>query len=213
MPHEQHGPAFVAGVPEHVAVIGAGMVGLSTAWFLQEAGVQVTVYDRDRVGAGASWGNAGWLTPALTAPLPEPAVLRYGLRAVLSPRSPVYLPLRADPTLVRFLTGFVRHSTERAWRRGMAAYAPLNERALEVLSRQGALIERIAVPEFLDVAPMNARGGFAAAESYAWHRYLIASKGDVYDPRVSARILRGETAAITGVSLVVRAGSVNDAGG
>src|SRR4051794_9367463 len=131
MPHEQHGPAFVAGAPQHVAVIGAGMVGLSTAWFLQEAGVQVTVYDRDRVAAGASWGNAGWLTPALTAPLPEPAVLRYGLRAVLGPRSPAYLPLRADPTLARFLTAFVRHSTARAWRRGMAAYAPLNERALE----------------------------------------------------------------------------------
>src|SRR6266436_2091786 len=67
------------------------------------------------------------------------------------------------------------------------------ERALETLSRQGALIERIEVPEFLDVAAMNARGGFAAAESYAWHRYLIASKGDVYDPRVAMRILRGES--------------------
>ncbi|SHG73988.1 amidase [Bradyrhizobium erythrophlei] len=67
------------------------------------------------------------------------------------------------------------------------------ERALETLSRQGALIERIAVPEFLDVAVMNAKGGFAAAESYAWHRYLIASKGDVYDPRVSSRIMRGES--------------------
>jgi aspartyl-tRNA(Asn)/glutamyl-tRNA(Gln) amidotransferase subunit A len=67
------------------------------------------------------------------------------------------------------------------------------ERALETLSRQGALIERIAVPEFLDVGPMNAKGGFTAAESYAWHRYLIASKGDVYDPRVSLRILRGES--------------------
>jgi aspartyl-tRNA(Asn)/glutamyl-tRNA(Gln) amidotransferase subunit A len=66
------------------------------------------------------------------------------------------------------------------------------ERALESLSRQGALIERIAVPEFLDVGMMNAKGGFAAAESYAWHRYLIASHGDVYDPRVSLRILRGE---------------------
>ena len=40
------------------------MVGLATAWFLQEAGVQVTVYERDHIGAGASWGNAGWLTPA-----------------------------------------------------------------------------------------------------------------------------------------------------
>jgi aspartyl-tRNA(Asn)/glutamyl-tRNA(Gln) amidotransferase subunit A len=39
---------------------------------------------------------------------------------------------------------------------------------------------------------MNAKGGFAAAESYAWHRYLITSHGDVYDPRVASRILRGE---------------------
>src|ERR1700728_819994 len=67
------------------------------------------------------------------------------------------------------------------------------ERALEVLSRQGALIERIAVPEFLDVGAMNAKGGFAASESYAWHRYLLTSKGDVYDPRVASRILRGES--------------------
>jgi aspartyl-tRNA(Asn)/glutamyl-tRNA(Gln) amidotransferase subunit A len=66
------------------------------------------------------------------------------------------------------------------------------ERALETLSRQGALIERIVVPEFLDVGVMNTKGGFAAAESYAWHRYLLASKGDVYDPRVSLRIQRGE---------------------
>jgi aspartyl-tRNA(Asn)/glutamyl-tRNA(Gln) amidotransferase subunit A len=73
------------------------------------------------------------------------------------------------------------------------AVARTFDRALDALSRQGALIERIEVPEFLDVAPMNARGGFAAAESYAWHRYLIASKGDVYDPRVSTRILRGES--------------------
>ena len=66
------------------------------------------------------------------------------------------------------------------------------ERALETLSRAGALIERIEVPEFLDVGVMNSKGGFAAAESFAWHRYLIVSKGDVYDPRVYVRILRGE---------------------
>jgi D-amino-acid dehydrogenase len=55
------------------------MVGLSTAWFLQEHGLHVTVYERRHVAAGSSWGNAGWLTPALTAPLPEPAVLTYGV--------------------------------------------------------------------------------------------------------------------------------------
>jgi len=71
------------------------------------------------------------------------------------------------------------------------------ERALEVLSRHGALIERIAVPEFLDVGVINTKGGFAAAESYAWHRYLIVRRGDVYDPRVSMRILRGESISAT----------------
>jgi aspartyl-tRNA(Asn)/glutamyl-tRNA(Gln) amidotransferase subunit A len=73
------------------------------------------------------------------------------------------------------------------------AVAQTFERALEKLAREGALIERIAVSEFLDVAPMSVKGGFAAAESYAWHRYLIVAKGDIYDPRVASRILRGES--------------------
>jgi D-amino-acid dehydrogenase len=113
-----------------VAVVGAGMVGLSTAWFLQEHGVHVTVYERRQVAAGSSWGNAGWLTPALTAPLPEPAVLSYGAKAVLSPSSPVYVPLRPQPQLLRFVGGFLRHSTHRRWAAGTRAYAPLNRRAL-----------------------------------------------------------------------------------
>ena len=66
------------------------------------------------------------------------------------------------------------------------------ERALSTLSKLGADIEHIEVPEFLDSITMNSKGGFAAAESYAWHRYLLTSKGDIYDPRVSVRILRGE---------------------
>jgi aspartyl-tRNA(Asn)/glutamyl-tRNA(Gln) amidotransferase subunit A len=66
------------------------------------------------------------------------------------------------------------------------------ERALAALSRAGALIEHIEVPEFLDIGVMNTKGGFASSESYAWHRYLLASKGDVYDPRVAIRIVRGE---------------------
>ena len=43
MSSSQHGPVFVPGSPRQVAVVGGGMVGLSCAWFLQEAGVQVTV--------------------------------------------------------------------------------------------------------------------------------------------------------------------------
>ena len=116
--------------PRRVAVVGAGMVGLSTAWFLQEHGADVTVFDRDDVAAGASWGNAGWLTPGLATPLPEPAVLSYGVRAVLSPSSPVYVPPSANPRLLRFLAGFAANSTAAKWRRAMESLVPINGHAL-----------------------------------------------------------------------------------
>lgn len=116
--------------PRRVAVVGAGMVGLSTAWFLQERGTDVTVLDRDRVAAGASWGNAGWITPGISTPLPEPAVLRYGIRALLSPRSPVYVPPTLNPRLIRFLASFALHSTTTRWRRAMTALAEVNRHAL-----------------------------------------------------------------------------------
>jgi len=72
------------------------------------------------------------------------------------------------------------------------AVAQAFDRALDALSRAGAIIERIAVPEFAEVGALNAKGGFSAAESWAWHRALIAKKADVYDPRVIGRIRRGE---------------------
>src|SRR5712691_4300661 len=55
--------------PKRIAVVGAGMLGLSTAWFLQEHGAEVTVFERAAVASGASWGNAGRITPGLAAPL------------------------------------------------------------------------------------------------------------------------------------------------
>lgn len=70
--------------------------------------------------------------------------------------------------------------------------AEVFERAIEVLTENGALIERIAVPAFEDIRLMNSKGGFTAAEGFAWHRNLLTAKGDVYDPRVFVRIARGE---------------------
>ncbi|WP_436702144.1 NAD(P)/FAD-dependent oxidoreductase [Nocardioides sp. BYT-33-1] len=116
--------------PRRVAVVGAGMVGLATAWHLQERGVEVTVLDRDGVAAGSSWGNAGWLTPSIAVPLPEPAVLKFGVRAVLSPSSPVYVPPTADLRLLRFLARFTRNCTPARWQRAMRALIPLNNQAL-----------------------------------------------------------------------------------
>jgi D-amino-acid dehydrogenase len=124
--------------PQHVAIVGAGMVGLATAWFLQERGIAVTVLDRRGVASGASWGNAGWLTPGLATPLPEPAVLRYGVRAVLSPSSPVYVPPTANPRLLAFLARFARNSTATRWKRAMQALVPVNRRALSAFDALAA---------------------------------------------------------------------------
>jgi aspartyl-tRNA(Asn)/glutamyl-tRNA(Gln) amidotransferase subunit A len=66
------------------------------------------------------------------------------------------------------------------------------ERALGTLSAAGARIARARFPTFDAVAAANAKGGFATAEAYAWHRALLAEKGALYDPRVRLRIERGE---------------------
>jgi aspartyl-tRNA(Asn)/glutamyl-tRNA(Gln) amidotransferase subunit A len=65
--------------------------------------------------------------------------------------------------------------------------------ALSRLSAAGALVEQIAVPEFADLAAINATGGLSGAEAWAWHRDLIERAGDAYDPRVLSRIRRGQT--------------------
>ena len=67
------------------------------------------------------------------------------------------------------------------------------ERSLARLAAAGARIEQVDLPEFALVTPLNAKGGFSAAESYAWHRELIESHGAEYDPRVLTRIQRGAT--------------------
>nr|WP_315834060.1 amidase [Bradyrhizobium prioritasuperba] len=65
------------------------------------------------------------------------------------------------------------------------------EAAIDRLSRAGARIVNVPFESFRRIPPMNAKGGFAAMESYAWHRALIDKKRAVYDPRVVNRIVKG----------------------
>jgi aspartyl-tRNA(Asn)/glutamyl-tRNA(Gln) amidotransferase subunit A len=73
-------------------------------------------------------------------------------------------------------------------------------RAIATLEAAGAVIERIALPEFNEVEVMLAKGGFSGAESFAWHRALLAKRAADYDPRVVMRIRKGE--AQSGVDYV-----------
>lgn len=77
------------------------------------------------------------------------------------------------------------------------------EAAVDRLAKAGAHIVSAPFPEFAEVATINAKGGFSAAESYAVHRRLLAEQFAAYDPRVSLRIKRGaEQSAADYVELV-----------
>lgn len=117
-------------------VVGAGCVGLSTAWYLQEYGVDVTVIDRTGVAAGASWGNAGWLAPTAVVPLAEPGIWKHGVQAMVDSDAALHVPFRTDLALWSFLGNFARRGTRRAWQRTMDAIGPFGAEALSCFGEQ-----------------------------------------------------------------------------
>lgn len=72
-----------------------------------------------------------------------------------------------------------------------ATVAAAFERTLSRLSAAGVQVQDIPLAQIQDLGTLQATGGFAAAESYAWHRQLLAQHGERYDPRVRVRIERG----------------------
>jgi Asp-tRNA(Asn)/Glu-tRNA(Gln) amidotransferase A subunit family amidase len=67
------------------------------------------------------------------------------------------------------------------------------DRALKIVRDSGAVVQEIELGAIRDLGTIQSTGGFSAAESYAWHRHLLARDGSRYDPRVRARIERGAT--------------------
>jgi D-amino-acid dehydrogenase len=127
-----------------VLVAGAGAVGLSCAYFLQRAGCEVTVLDAGPVGAGASWGNAGWVSPSLSAPIPGPAAVVTALRSVGKPDSPLWLAPQPDPAFALWGLSFLRHCTRASNERGLAATALLSKDAFrfyDVMRADGLAVD------------------------------------------------------------------------
>jgi glycine/D-amino acid oxidase-like deaminating enzyme len=117
-------PATVGDGP--IVVVGGGVVGLCAAYYLAAAGLEVEVVERRGLGSGASRGNAGWVCLSHSTPVPAPGIVRYALRSLGRPDSPLYLRPLPDPAFVRWLWRFWRSSTPATFRRGYAAIAELN---------------------------------------------------------------------------------------
>jgi glycine/D-amino acid oxidase-like deaminating enzyme len=93
-----------------VVVIGAGIVGVCTAWHLLRRGADVLLIDRDEPGLGCSYGNAGAVSFGSVAPLAMPGVMRDALGMLLDPAAPLRIPLRYLPKAAPWLWRFVRAS-------------------------------------------------------------------------------------------------------
>lgn len=98
---------------------------------------------------------------------------------------PDLAPLGVDGLRLAVPLGFVLEGMD-------ATVAAAFERALSTLSAAGARVLPVEMKVLDDIGQANAGGGFAAAEAWAWHRRLLASSGNGYDPKVKSRILRGQ---------------------
>jgi glycine/D-amino acid oxidase-like deaminating enzyme len=115
-----------------IAVIGGGIIGLSVAYYLSQAGAEVALYERGTLGHGCSWGNAGWISPSESAPVVGPGAVREVLNSVARPAAPLYLRPTLDPGLYRWLLRALRYCNSRAAARGLQATAELGRQTFEL---------------------------------------------------------------------------------
>lgn len=102
---------------EHIVVIGAGIVGLSTAIWLRRAGRDVTVVDKGKPGMGTSYGNAGIIAACGIAPVTAPGLTRKGPLLLLDPNFPLFLRWSYLPRLAPWLRKYLSHANEADTRR------------------------------------------------------------------------------------------------
>ena len=95
-----------------VLVIGGGVIGLCSAYYLSQAGYCVRVLEGDSTSptTSCSDGNAGMVVPSHFIPLAAPGVISQGLKWMLNPKSPFFLRPRLDLDLARWIWLFARHS-------------------------------------------------------------------------------------------------------
>ncbi|MDZ7781143.1 MAG: FAD-dependent oxidoreductase [Gemmatimonadota bacterium] len=115
----------------HVVVVGGGVIGVCSAYYLARAGARVTLLERGAVAAEASAGNAGTISPG-HPPLNRPGRVRQGLRGMFDPASPVHVPPRWDPGLWRWLLEFAENCTREQLVAATDVMAPLGHRSLEL---------------------------------------------------------------------------------
>jgi len=96
-----------------VLIIGGGIVGLSSAYYLQKEGYEVTVLDKGDVADNCSFGNAGMIVPSHFVPLAAPGMISQGIRWMFNSKSPFYVRPSLNLNLVNWGLKFMKHATSK----------------------------------------------------------------------------------------------------
>jgi D-amino-acid dehydrogenase len=126
-----------------VIVVGGGIIGLSSAYYLQKAGHQVTVLDKSDFMDNCSYGNCGYVCPSHFIPLATPGIVRQGLKWMMNSQSPFYVQPRLSRSLLDWGLKFMKSATPAHVER---AAVPLRDIAL--LSQQEYEKEWLPLPHF-----------------------------------------------------------------
>ncbi|WP_405409842.1 NAD(P)/FAD-dependent oxidoreductase [Maribacter sp. Asnod1-A12] len=109
-----------------VVVIGGGIVGLSTAYYLHKEGFEVTVIDKGDITTGASFVNAGYITPSHIIPLASPGMIAKGIKMMFNSASPFYMKPRLDTDFLKWSWYFHKSSTPEKVEKAIPAIKEIN---------------------------------------------------------------------------------------
>jgi len=125
-----------------VVVVGSGLQGVGSAWFLAQEGCDVTVLEREpAVAHGTSYANAGMLTPSMADPWNAPGILGHVLGQLGREDAPFLLRLRALPSMIGWGLAFLAHSRPARHRVNMEKNLRLASYSLAVLRELRARLE------------------------------------------------------------------------
>lgn len=95
-----------------IAIIGGGIIGVCTAYYLQKEGHKVTIIDKSNMSSGASYVNAGYITPSHFIPLATPGIITKGIKWMFDATSPFYVKPRLDLDFLKWSLAFKKSATK-----------------------------------------------------------------------------------------------------
>ncbi len=113
-------------------VIGGGLIGCATAYYLAREGWHVRLLERDRIGSGASSGNCGYICPSHVMPLAAPGAVTRVLRTMMGQDSAVTIRWRFDPALWSWFRKFASHCREAPMMRSARGRHALLKASMEL---------------------------------------------------------------------------------